>query len=76
MLDVVLAHDGCTSLKYGKRKKKAVQDQKFVLHLDLKYKGETVLSFLSSLVDVLLLKRDIENRFVFYRRNSGLLYQF
>lgn len=62
MLDVVLAHDGCTSLKYGKRKKKAVQDQKFVLHLDLKYKGETVLSFLSSLVDVLLLKRDIENR--------------
>ncbi|XP_044468232.1 uncharacterized protein At3g06530-like [Mangifera indica] len=47
---------------YGKKKKNAADKQKSDLHLDMIYKGENALSFLSSLLDILLLKKDIANR--------------
>ena len=66
----------------GKKKRKAIKLHKSDLHNDVIQKDENALSFLSSLVDILLLKKDIENRysgvssdFIFYFIiffNSGL----
>lgn len=52
---------------YGKKKKKSGEYQKSNLHGDEIYKGENALSFLSSLLDILLLKKDMANRSVFVR---------
>ncbi|KAF4372054.1 hypothetical protein F8388_000270 [Cannabis sativa] len=63
MLDHVLKNKGrVISSAYGKKKRKLVGDQKSTLPVDEIYKGENALSFLSSFLDVLLLKKDIVNR--------------
>lgn len=60
---------------YGKKKKNAADKQKSDLHLDMIYKGENALSFLSSLLDILLLKKDIANRCFFLKIASGSVRQ-
>ncbi|XP_062092226.1 uncharacterized protein At3g06530 [Humulus lupulus] len=63
MLDLVFKNKGrVISSAYGKKKRKLVGDQKSTLPDDEIYKGENALSFLSSLLDILLLKKDIVNR--------------
>uniref|UniRef100_A0A803NS19 BP28 C-terminal domain-containing protein n=1 Tax=Cannabis sativa TaxID=3483 RepID=A0A803NS19_CANSA len=63
MLDHVFKNKGRgISSAYGKKKRKLVGDQKSTLPVDEIYKGENALSFLSSFLDVLLLKKDIVNR--------------
>ncbi|XP_021285623.1 uncharacterized protein At3g06530 isoform X2 [Herrania umbratica] len=63
MLDVVLKEDPLiTSSAHGKKKKKLAGNLKAGYRCDIVSKGEWALSFLSSLLDVLLLKKDIANR--------------
>lgn len=64
MLDRVFKNKGPRiSSVYGKKKRKLAEDQKSNLPDDGIFKGENVLSFLSSLLDILLQKKDIVNRF-------------
>ncbi|KAF5805582.1 putative U3 small nucleolar RNA-associated protein [Helianthus annuus] len=63
MLDFVLEKAApSTGTPHGKKKKKATTQLKSELHNDVGHRGCSKLSFLSSLLDVLLLKKDIENR--------------
>lgn len=48
---------------YGKKKRKLAENRKSYLLRDGIHLGENALSFLSSLLDILLLKKDIANRF-------------
>lgn len=50
---------------HGKKKKKATTNLKSELHNDAGPRSCSKLTFLSSLLDILLLKKDIENRFAF-----------
>lgn len=65
MLDRIFKSNGpeITS-PYGKKKRKLAENQKSNLPGDGIYKGERALSFLSSILDFLLLKKDIADRFV------------
>lgn len=54
-----------TGSGYGKKKKKSMTLQTSDMNSDMVCKGETVLCLLSSLLDILLLKKDIENRYAF-----------
>lgn len=56
----------------GKKKKKPVTRDSDV-HVDVFQQGENALSFLSSLLDVLILKKNIENRFVKWNLNNSTL---
>lgn len=64
LLDLILVQEDFVlgSSKRMKRKK-STKRHNFDLHHDLSVKGETLLSFLSSMLDVLLQKKDIESRF-------------
>ncbi|XWS60132.1 hypothetical protein CRYUN_Cryun07bG0008200 [Craigia yunnanensis] len=63
MLDLVLIEDPLViGSAYGKKKKKSAENLKPGYHYDVVSKGEHALCFLSSLLDVLLLKKDIANR--------------
>ncbi|KAK3217661.1 hypothetical protein Dsin_011631 [Dipteronia sinensis] len=46
----------------GKKKMKSTEHQKSNLHVDVYSKGENALTFLSSLLDILLIKKDIADR--------------
>ncbi|KAK1577185.1 hypothetical protein Q3G72_019640 [Acer saccharum] len=46
----------------GKKKKKSIEHQKSNMHVDVYSKGENALTFLSSLLDILLIKKDIADR--------------
>eukprot|EP00268_Persea_americana_P022565 TRINITY_DN22456_c0_g2_i1.p1 TRINITY_DN22456_c0_g2~~TRINITY_DN22456_c0_g2_i1.p1 ORF type:complete len:2020 (-),score=349.41 TRINITY_DN22456_c0_g2_i1:339-6095(-) len=63
LLDLILVQEDFV-LGYSKRmkRKKSTKRHSFDLHHDLSVKGETLLSFLSSMLDVLLQKKDIESR--------------
>ncbi|KAH9647921.1 hypothetical protein KPL70_025376 [Citrus sinensis] len=63
VLDPILKQESLViGSAYGKKKKKSDEHQKSNFHADVIYKGENALSFLSSLLDILLLKKDIANR--------------
>ncbi|KAH9678610.1 hypothetical protein KPL71_025786 [Citrus sinensis] len=63
VLDPILKQESLViGSAYGKKKKKSDEHQKSNFHADAIYKGENALSFLSSLLDILLLKKDIANR--------------
>ncbi|XWS47705.1 hypothetical protein CRYUN_Cryun13aG0007100 [Craigia yunnanensis] len=63
MLDLVLKEDPLViGSAHGKKKKKSSENLKPGYHYDVVSKGEQTLYFLSSLLDVLLLKKDIANR--------------
>ncbi|KAJ0017544.1 hypothetical protein Pint_12302 [Pistacia integerrima] len=63
ILDPILKQENLVmGSAYGKKKMKLDGKQKSTLHMDMIYKGESGLSFLSSLLDILLLKKDILNR--------------
>ncbi|KAJ0099511.1 hypothetical protein Patl1_20742 [Pistacia atlantica] len=63
ILDPILKQENLVmGSAYGKKKMKLDGKQKSTLHMDMIYKGESALSFLSSLLDILLLKKDILNR--------------
>lgn len=63
VLDPILKQESLViGSAYGKKKKKSDEHQKSNFHADVMYKGENALSFLSSLLDILLLKKDIANR--------------
>ncbi|XP_059627802.1 uncharacterized protein At3g06530 [Cornus florida] len=47
---------------FGKKKKKSITDQNCELKHGFNCKGENALTFLSSLLDILLLKKDVEDR--------------
>lgn len=65
VLDPILKQESLViGSAYGKKKKKSDEHQKSNFHADVIYKGENALSFLSSLLDILLLKKDIANRSV------------
>mgnify|MGYP004715549437 FL=1 len=59
---------GCISSSSGsavaKKKKKPVTHQDSDMLVDLFQQGETAISFLGSLLDILMLKKNMENRFV------------
>lgn len=62
MLGLVLKEDPLAIVSaHGKKKKKSAANPK--PGYDLVFKGERTLYFLSSLLDVLLLKKDISKRF-------------
>ncbi|XP_058086890.1 uncharacterized protein At3g06530 isoform X3 [Magnolia sinica] len=58
LLDLILSQEGSQRMK----RKKPTKHQKFSLQHELFNNGESTLSFLSSLLDVLLLKKNIESR--------------
>ncbi|CAK9135113.1 unnamed protein product [Ilex paraguariensis] len=63
MIDIVLERDGASiGSAQGKKKKKSIIHQKSNEHHGVNWRGKNALSFLSSLLDVLLLKKDIEKR--------------
>lgn len=63
MLDFVLELKGCLiGSAYGKKNMKPNTHEKSDVRHDVIPKGENKLSFLSSLLDLLLLKKNIENR--------------
>ncbi|OVA04123.1 BP28 [Macleaya cordata] len=62
LLELILAQDHLTGLSSGKKKKKPIQHQSDDLRYDLLYKKGNIVSFLSSFLDVLLMKKEIENR--------------
>lgn len=63
ILDPILKRESLViGSAYGKKKKKSDEHQKSNFHADVIYKGEDALSFVSSLFDILLLKKDIANR--------------
>lgn len=65
MLDLVLKKDPLIlGSAHGKKKKKSVETLKPGYHYDVVSKGEQTFYFLSSLLDVLLLKKDIADRSV------------
>ena len=53
----------------GKKKKKLAENHKSNLPNNVVYRGGSALSFLSSLLDVLLLKKDITKRFITFHAN-------
>lgn len=59
LLDSVFEQEG---LLVGKKGRKAIKLHKSELHNDSVHKDENALSLLSTLLDILLLKKDIENR--------------
>lgn len=59
LLDSVLEQDGLL-IVCGKKKRKAIKLHKTDLQNDVTHKDENALSFLSALLDILLLKKDIE----------------
>lgn len=68
MLDLVLKQEGfLIDSAYGKKKKKSLKHQNSNQHYDVFQKCGSPLSFLSSLLDILRLKKDIENRSTKYR---------
>ncbi|XP_022736219.1 uncharacterized protein At3g06530 isoform X2 [Durio zibethinus] len=63
MLDLALKEDPLVNgSAYGKKRKKSAENLKPDYHYDVVSKGEQALYFLCSLLDVLLLKKDIANR--------------
>ena len=71
MLDLVLKEDPLViGSAHGKKKKKSAENLKPGYHYDVVSKGEQALYFLSSLLDVLLLKKDIANRSAIIRDTS------
>lgn len=63
LLDSVFEQEGfLIGSVCGKKKRKAIKLHKSDLHNDVICKDENALSFLTSLLDILLLKKDIENR--------------
>ncbi|XP_057972834.1 uncharacterized protein At3g06530 [Malania oleifera] len=63
MLDLVLKREASIiDLTYAKRKKKALKQKNSDRRPNAIGRGESSLSFLCSLLDILLLKKDIENR--------------
>lgn len=66
-LDCMVNNRSCvTDSGYGKKKMKLTGHLKSNPSCDLIFKGENALSPLSSLLDVLLFKKDIENRLVLF----------
>ncbi|WCJ36431.1 ARM repeat superfamily protein [Euphorbia peplus] len=62
-LDFILKQGSCkTSSTHGKRKKKSIAHQASSSDHGVVYKGDTMLHSLSSLLDILLLKKDMANR--------------
>ncbi|KAL5745887.1 hypothetical protein ACOSP7_027033 [Xanthoceras sorbifolium] len=62
-LDPILEQEGLViGTACGKRKKKSVEHQKSNLHVDAYSKGENALTSVISLLDILLLKKDIADR--------------
>ncbi|XP_050225155.1 uncharacterized protein At3g06530 isoform X2 [Mercurialis annua] len=62
-LDFILKKDtGKTGSSFGKKTKKAIAHQASSLELDVVCKGETALNLLSSLLEILVLKKDLANR--------------
>ncbi|KAL5728414.1 hypothetical protein ACHQM5_001504 [Ranunculus cassubicifolius] len=63
LLDLFTAQEvGSSGISSVKKKKKSIQEQSVTLHHKVFYKWESRISFLGSLLDVLLLKKDINNR--------------
>ncbi|KAI3912933.1 hypothetical protein MKW92_025813 [Papaver armeniacum] len=62
LLKLILAKEGQLSLSSGKKKKKQVKQLSDPLQHDLFYKEGSIVTFLSSLLDALLMKKTIENR--------------
>ncbi|XVF49416.1 hypothetical protein PTKIN_Ptkin04bG0010100 [Pterospermum kingtungense] len=63
MLDLILKEDSLMlGSAHGKKKKKSAGNLKPGYHYDVVFKGEQAFYFLSSLLDVLLLKKDIADR--------------
>ncbi|KAK3033239.1 hypothetical protein RJ639_033119 [Escallonia herrerae] len=63
MLDIAMEQEACvTGTAYQRKKTKTTLHRKSDIHHDVIRGGENTLSFLSSLLDILLLKKDIENR--------------
>ncbi|KAK3026432.1 hypothetical protein RJ639_041444 [Escallonia herrerae] len=63
MLDIAMEQEACvTGTAYQRKKTKATVQWKSDIHHDVIRGGKNTLSFLSSLLDILLLKKDIENR--------------
>ncbi|XP_065871790.1 uncharacterized protein At3g06530 [Euphorbia lathyris] len=76
-LDFILKQDSCeTSSTYGKRKKKSIAHQASNSDHGAVYKGDTMLLSLSSLLDILLLKKDMANRETLIRPLFELLGNF
>lgn len=72
LLDLILVQEGFVagSSKKMKRKKSTKYHDSDLLHHDLSMKGETLLSFLSSVLDVLLQKKEIESRFALKKSSN------
>lgn len=65
LLDLISSQEGSLiGSSGGKKKKKAIKHQSDDLYNDLVFKGKDIVSFLSSLLDVLLLKKDLDDRSV------------
>ncbi|XP_042487302.1 uncharacterized protein At3g06530 [Macadamia integrifolia] len=63
LLDSILAEEGqFVASSDGRKKKKLIRPQIYDLNHDHFFKGKGAVSFLSSLLDVMLLKKDIVNR--------------
>ena len=63
MVDFVMEQEGFSvGSTHRKKKKNSVTPQKSDLSHDVIRRGGSTLSFLSSLLDILLLKKDVQNR--------------